>query len=99
MKNILLAFVVTIGFQVGAIGAAGVSVHVTDPQQKPIAGAIVTLTSRSTEHWSATTDTAGACAFPVTAAGEYFLEASAPGFDPAAPRTISVQPGALSDIS
>jgi iron complex outermembrane receptor protein len=99
MKNTLFAFVVTIGFQVGAIGAAGVSVHVTDPQQKPIAGAVVTLTSRSTEHWTATTDTAGACAFSVTAAGEYFVEASAPGFDPAAPRTLSVQPGAPSELS
>src|SRR5215469_13686145 len=99
MKNTLLAVVVTLGFQVGAIGASGVWVHVTDPQQKPIAGAVVTLTSRSTERRTATTDTTGACAFPVTATGQYFVEVSAAGFDPAAPRTISLQSGVPSEVS
>jgi iron complex outermembrane receptor protein len=99
MKNTLFAFVVTIGFQAAAIAASGVSVHVGDPQQKPIAGAVVTLTSRSAERWTATTDATGACAFPVRAAGEYFVEASASGFDPAAPRTISVQLNAATEVS
>jgi len=99
MKNTLLAFVLSIGFQAAAIGASGVSVHVTDPQQMPIAVAVVTLTSRSTEHWTATTDAAGVCAFSVTATGQYFVEASAAGFDPAAPRTINLLPGSPAEVS
>jgi iron complex outermembrane receptor protein len=99
MKNTLLAFVVSIGFQAAAIAASGISVHVTDPQQKPIAGAAVTLTSWSTERWTATTDAAGACAFSATVAGQYFVEVSAPGFDSPAPRTINLQSGAPPEVS
>ena len=99
MKNTLLSLITTLALQVAAMAASGISVHVTDPQQKPMAGAVVTLTSRSAERWTATTDATGACAFPVAAAGEYFVEASASGFDPAAPRTISVQLNAPAEVS
>jgi len=99
MKRHLFAFVATLAFQAATVAASGVSVHVTDPQQKPIAGAVVTLTSRNAERWTATTDTAGTCTFPAPAAGQYFLEAVASGFDPAPPRTINLQAGAPAELS
>jgi cobyrinic acid a,c-diamide synthase len=99
MKRHLFAFAATLAFQAATVAASGVSVHVTDPQQKPIAGAVVTLTSRNAERWTATTDTAGACTFPAPAAGQYFLEAVASGFDPAPPRSINLQAGAPADLS
>jgi outer membrane receptor protein involved in Fe transport len=99
MKNTLLTVIAPLAFQAAAMAASGVSVHLTDPQQKPIAGAVVTLTSRSAERWTATTDAAGACAFSFTAAGQYFVEAVAPGFDTATPQTINVQPGAATEVS
>lgn len=99
MRRQLFALVATLAIQSAAVAASNVSVRVTDPQQKPIAGAVVTLTSRTAERWTATTDTAGACSFPVPAAGQYFVEAGAAGFDAAAPRTIDLQPGGPPEVS
>jgi outer membrane receptor protein involved in Fe transport len=99
MKQLVFAFVATLALQAAAAAASGVTVHVTDPHQKPIAGAAVTLTSRNAERWTATTNTAGACTLAAPTAGEYFLEAAAPGFDPAPPRTINLQAGAELSIT
>ncbi len=85
---ILVAYLITpatIGF------AADISVHVADPQEKAVAGAIVSLTASNAERWTATTDAKGDCALSNLAAGEYFVQAEAPGFDPSAPRTVNVQ--------
>src|SRR5262249_7435848 len=99
MKKHLFAFVATLALQAAAMAASGVSVHVTDPQRKAIAGAVVTLTSRNAERWTVTTDATGSCTLPAPAGGQYFLEAAAPGFDPAPPRTIDLQAGAPVELS
>jgi iron complex outermembrane receptor protein len=99
MKNTLLILIAALTFPMAAMAASGISVHVTDPQQKPIAGALVTLTSRSAERWTATTDAAGSCTFAAPPAGQYFAEAAAAGFDAATPQTIDVHAGAPTEIS
>ena len=54
--------------------ASDVVVHVTDPHQLAIPGAIVTLTSQSSQHWTATTDLTGSGRLTGLAAGRYFIQ-------------------------
>jgi hypothetical protein len=87
MKKHLFTFVASLAFQAATMAASGVSVHVMDPQHRPIAGAVVTLTSRNAERWTATTDAAGACTFAAPAAGAYFLGSSS-NLDPVSSRAF-----------
>src|ERR1041384_2440570 len=91
MTNRFLSVVITVVLQCGVSVAADVSVHVSDPHDQVIPGAIVSLTGRNAKRWTASTDSKGECALPNVSEGEYFLEAEAPGFDPSPPRTIDLR--------
>src|SRR5262249_13039607 len=71
---------------------------VTDPHQLAIPGAIVTLTSQSSQHWTATTDLTGSGRLTGLAAGRYFIQTSAPGFEPSA-RAIELENNSKSDMA
>jgi vitamin B12 transporter len=61
--------------------APSVSGSVKDPQGRPVAGAAVTLFSRTSDAAAATTsDTQGAYRFDGVTPGDYLLRAEAPGF-------------------
>jgi len=95
MKIAVVAFVL----QSAVLAAPGISVHVVDSQQKPIAGAVVNLTSRNAERWTATTDSGGTCTFPAAPSGQYFVDATAANFDASSPRVIEVQQGEAAEVS
>jgi vitamin B12 transporter len=73
--------------------ATNVSVRVADPQESAIPSAMVALISAGGERSVLTTDSAGNCRFGAVAAGEYFVEAAAEGFDASGPQTIKVTSG------
>jgi vitamin B12 transporter len=79
--------------------ASDISVHVMDPHQKVIPGAIVSLISRDSRERTLSTDTSGNCNFTSIATGQYFVEAAAPGFDASAPRTIDVEDNSSADVT
>src|SRR5579871_6452470 len=79
--------------------ASNISILVTDPHQRAIPGATVTLTSPTSEVQALTTDGTGRCAFTSVASGQYFIEASAPGFDASRPRSIAVQDSFPTDLA
>lgn len=84
---------------IGTAAAAHLSILVNDPHQRAITGATVTVTSRSGEIRIASADSSGRCEFPSVAAGQYFLQASAPGFDASAPRSVDVKGDSPVDLT
>src|SRR5579872_2158504 len=79
--------------------APSVSGSVKDPQGRPVAGAAVSLFSRTSSAGLATTsDTQGAYRFEGVAAGEYLLRAEAPGFAAFLEERFSVSGPVVRDI-
>jgi vitamin B12 transporter len=79
--------------------AADISVHITDPHQKAIAGATVSLISGDSGEQTLSTDSNGSCNFASVPAGPYFVQAEAPGFDASSPRTIDVEDNSRPDVT
>lgn len=69
--------------------AADVTVSVVDPHKAAIPSATVSLIARDSERRILNTDANGSCKFTGIAAGQYFVEATATGFD--ASRTQSIE--------
>jgi len=78
---------------VGSAAAADLSILVNDPHQRAIPGASVTLMSQTSETQTVTAGANGRCTFSGVAEGQYFVQASAPGFDVSAPRSIDIKGG------
>ena len=83
---------------VAAAAASDVSVHVTDPRHEAIPGAVVSATARNAERWTCSTDSHGSCTLTGIAAGQYFIEAAAPGFDASTPRVLQVRSDTSSEV-
>ena len=80
-------------------GGAQVKVRVTDPQGAIIPKAEVTLYTRENRVRITTlTDNNGNCSFNRLAPGEYLIKAEAPGFAPAAVKSLRVERGAASTL-
>jgi vitamin B12 transporter len=72
--------------------AADISAHITDPQNKPIPAATISLIPRSGgETRNLTTDSNGSCSFNGVAEGLYFVQGEAPGFDVSAPQLVELK--------
>src|SRR5580704_2148352 len=97
MKNLLrIIFPLII---CGAADAADVSVRVMDPHKDPIPAATVSLISRDGERRTLTTDSNGACRFTALAAGEYFVQGEAAGFDASQPRMVELKSDGNVDVT
>jgi vitamin B12 transporter len=97
MKNLLRLILPLI--ICGTAGAADVSVRVMDPHQDPIPAATVSLISRDGERRTLTTDSSGACRFTALAAGEYFVQGDAAGFDASQPRLVELKSDSNVDVT
>ncbi len=97
MKNLLrIIFPLII---CGAADAADVSVRVMDLHKDPIPAATVSLISRDGERRTLTTDSNGACRFTALAAGEYFVQGEAAGFDASQPRMVELKSDGNVDVT
>lgn len=74
-----------------AASAADVTVQVIDPHKDPIPAATVHLMARDGERQTLTTDATGSCRFHTVAAGEYFVQGEAAGFDASALRPVALK--------
>lgn len=88
MHNRLLLLFLT---SLPVFAAASVSVRVVDSQQGAIAGATVALIARDGDRRNLISDSTGECVFTAAPAGEYLVQAAAPGFDASQPRMLDVK--------
>src|SRR5437016_5952466 len=88
MKNYFLPLFLLLSIAVVAAGTTDISVRVTDARNGVIPGANVTLTSRSGDRRTLTTDSSGSCRFSAVAPGEYLLQTAATGFDASTPKPV-----------
>jgi|SRR5579871_48874 len=79
--------------------AADITVRVTDPRNAAIPGANVVLLARDGDRRVATTGADGSGHIANLAAGQYFMEVEAPGFDRSAPQPVDLQNGQLLDVA
>jgi vitamin B12 transporter len=82
-----------------AAAAADLSVRINDPHHDAIPAATVSLTARDGERHIVTTDAVGVCRFTGLSAGQYLLEAMAPGFDTSAPQPVNLKSDGVLDVS
>jgi vitamin B12 transporter len=96
MKTTLLFFILIISAAgLRAESGATLTGTVKDPQGQPVAGATLTIFSRSGAAGSATTsDSAGAYRFEGLPPGDYLLRAAAPGFAPFLAEDLRLKPDA-----
>lgn len=91
----LLAVCAVLGFSAqlqAQVRFGAVVGYVTDPSDKAISGATVTLTNTATSETSnATTDATGTYAFPNAAPGQYRLEIEQAGFEHFTAQNVQVQ--------
>jgi len=78
---------------------ADVTVHVTDPQDRAVASATVSLTTRSGERRTLATDEKGVCRFLGVSAGEYWVQGEAPGFDAVSPRPLELASNTSAELA
>ena len=88
MKNYLLLLLLSLTLTAAAAPPTEIIVRVTDSHQAAVPGATVALISTDGGRRTATTDTSGSCHFTAAAAGQYFVQAEAAGFDASTPRSI-----------
>jgi vitamin B12 transporter len=87
MRNILCGFVLASALML----AQSISGTVTDPQSRAVAGASISLLARDGDaRMDTTSDTAGGYRFDRVAAGDYVIQAQAPGFSPFAAANVRV---------
>ncbi len=100
MRSVLILLYVP-SILVSIAAASDIEVRVTDPHQAAIRGAVVSLSGVAAERRSLSTGQAGSCVFSGLAAGRYFIEVTATGFDAAGVRTVDVSamPSAAIEIS
>jgi len=80
--------------------AADLSVHVSDPQSKPVQAATVSLLSRQgAGNRIIATDDTGLSRFTGLTPGIYFLQGEAPGFDDSALQVIEIKNGANPEVT
>ncbi|MGH8337977.1 MAG: carboxypeptidase-like regulatory domain-containing protein, partial [Gammaproteobacteria bacterium] len=73
--------------------------RVTDPHNSAIPSATISLISRNGERRVLTADSNGTCRFTEVAAGQYFIQGEAPGFDLSAPRSIALTKEGLTEVA
>ncbi|MBA2339876.1 MAG: TonB-dependent receptor [Pyrinomonadaceae bacterium] len=99
---IAIAFVLWCALPTAAQQSIGISIagRITDPEGAGLAGAIVTLYSRTrpAERVATTTDDTGTYRFERLADGEYIIEAEAAGFNRSAARVLRVERARASTI-
>jgi vitamin B12 transporter len=91
MNNYLLPVFLSVTLAAVAAPPTDLSVRVTDSNQAAVPDATVTLISISGSRRTAATDVAGSCRFTEVAAGQYFVQGAAPGFDLSPPRSIDLK--------
>src|SRR5437868_5985842 len=93
------AFPFTILFGVlAAAQAADLSVRVSDPTKAAIPSATVAVTSQDGERRIIAVGPDGAGRFASLAAGKYFVQAEAPGFDASRPQSIELSAEDLKEV-
>ncbi|MCU1234974.1 MAG: Outer rane receptor for ferrienterochelin and colicin [Candidatus Solibacter sp.] len=87
MKSYLLPLLLSLTLSAAA-PPGDISVRVTDRHQAAVSGATVALIASDGGRRIVTTDATGSCHFTAVAAGQYFVQGEAAGFDVSTPRSI-----------
>lgn len=99
MKNHLLPILLSLTLAAAAAPQTEIFVRVADPHQRAVPGASVTLVSTAGIRRTVTTDSTGSCRFTSVAAGQYFVQGKAPGFDASSPRSLDLKGDGNIDVT
>ncbi len=99
MKNYLSPVFLSLTLAAAAAPSTNISVHVTDSHQAVVPGASITLISRDNGRRTVSADETGSFRFTAVAAGQYFLQAEAAGFDASTPRSIDLKGDGNLDVT